>query len=129
MRVRFNFHPIIFGAMCALTMLPVSRSVNAADWSAQPSMRLGMEHNDNPLLAIQPHQSISGSMISPKLNLGLSSDIWQVTGGVEATQKRYSGDKTLDRDDRFYDLMTSYKTERSIWQLAGSASKSSFVAS
>lgn len=125
MRVPFYFTAILSWVVCVSLIVSDPRSAHAAEWSAQPSVRAGLEHNDNARLTIQPHNSVTGSMISPRLDLGVSSDIWQVTGSVEAVQKRFSGESGLDRDDRYYNLLTSYKTERSSWQLAGSMSKSS----
>lgn len=128
MRVRLYIATSIW-AVYALLTLSTPRSADAAEWSAQPSMRVGREYDDNSQLTLQSHNSVTGSMISPRLDLGVSSDIWQVTGSAEVVQKRYSGETGLDRDDRFYNLLTSYKTERSTWQLAGSLSKSSTIAS
>lgn len=112
------FHLIIF----------FSHSAEAAEWSAKPSMQLGREHNNNPQLAVSSHSSVTGSMVAPRLDLAVSSDIWQLRSGIEAVQKRYSGIGDIDRDDRFYDLSASYKTERSTWQLAASSSKNSTLA-
>lgn len=112
----------------ALLMGSTSRSANAAEWSTQPSVRLGWEHNDNPLLATGSHESVSGSTFSPKLDLGVSSDIWQVKGSAEMLQKRFSGEPTFDVDDQYYNLNTSYNTERSSWQLAGTETKSTTIA-
>lgn len=128
MRARFYLVVTLFWIGCVLLIMVIPRSSNAAEWSTQPSVRVGWEHNTNPTLTAQPHQSVSGSMVSPELDLGMNTGIWQVTGSAVALQKRYSGESGQDRDDRYYNLMTSYKTERSTWQVAGSASKSSTVA-
>jgi len=68
-------------------------------------------------------------MIAPRLDLGVISDIWLITGSMEAVQKRYSGQSGLDTDDRYFNLTTSYKTERSTWQVGGLISKNSTLAS
>lgn len=129
MRVPFYFIAILSWVVCVPLIVSDPRSAQAAEWSSRPSVRAGLEHNDNARLTIQPHNSVTGSTISPRLDLGVSSDIWQVTGSVEAVQKRFSGESGLDRDDRYYNLLTSYRTERSNWQVAGSMSKSSTLAS
>ena len=128
MRVRFVIITSLFWAGYALLMLSIPRSANAAEWSALPSVRVGQEYNDNLQLTIQPHNSVIGSMVAPKLDLAVTSDIWQLSGGAEAVQKRFSGDSALNRDDRFYNLGASYSTERSTWQLTGSSTKSSVLA-
>jgi hypothetical protein len=127
MRVSFIFNATLLGMACMLPLLSSPRSANAAEWSAEPSVRLNRGYNDNIQLTIQPHSSVTSSLFAPKLNLGASSDIWQVAGGVEAVQNRFSGDSNLDADDRFYNLSASYLTERTTWQVAGSVSKSSFL--
>jgi hypothetical protein len=128
MRIHVDNIAVLIGAVCVISALSLPRTVSAAEWSAEPSVRVGWQHHDNYELTTQPHNSVTGSMISPRLNLGVSSDIWLVTGSVEAVQRRFSGESGLDTDDRYYNLLTSYKTERSTWQVAGSNSKSSTLA-
>ncbi len=125
MRVSFNFIAALLGVACMLPLLSNPRSVNAAEWSAQPSVRLSEGHDNNIGLTIQPHDSVRSSLFAPKLNLGASSDIWQMTAGAEAVQNRYSGAGDLDTDERFFDMGASYKSERSTWQVTASKSKGS----
>lgn len=115
----------IFNACAAISFW---QSVNAAEWSVSPSVRLSREYSDNLQLTALPHTSVTGSMVSPKLYFTADFDIWRLTGGMEAVQKRYSGNDDVDRDDRFYNLGGSYKTERSTWQLTGVFSKNSVLA-
>jgi len=128
MRIHVEYIAVLTAAVCALILLPMPRSVSAAEWSMQPSVRAGREHDDNIQLTIQPHNSVMGTMISPRLDLGVSSDIWQITGSAETLHKWYTGQDGLDRDDWYYNLLTSYNTERSKWQLTGGISKSSTLA-
>lgn len=109
-------------------MLSAPRLAKAAEWAAEPSLRTGLEYNDNPQLTTQPHDSVHGYSISPKLNLSVSSEIWQVAGGMAFARKRYPGNSNLDRDDQRYSLATSYRTERSSWELTGSRSETSTIA-
>lgn len=95
-------------------------SANAAEWSTEPSLRLGYEQNDNPKLSLESHNSISATTVAPKLDMGVRSEIWEVTGSAEHVQKRYTGETDLDRDDNLYKLSSSYKTERNTVQLNGS---------
>ena len=116
------------GAQLAIFLaatLCVSPLCGAAEWSAQPSVRLERAHDNNPLLTVQPHSAVNTSILAPKVDLGLTSDIWQVTGSAEAVQNRYSGGGDLDSDDRYFSLGTAYATERSIWKLNGTSSKNS----
>jgi len=101
---------------------------NAAEWAARPSLRAGLEYNDNPQLTTQPHDSVHGYNISPKLDLSVNSEIWQVSGAMEAARIRYPGHSNLDRDDQHYNLATAYNTERSTWSLTAARSETSTIA-
>lgn len=125
--MRFNLGASFCAVICALIGMSTLRPVNAAEWSTQPSVRLAREYNDNLQLTLQPHDSVLGTTVAPKLDFGAASDIWQVTGGAEAVQRRYSGESGLDADDRYYSLATLYRTERSTWQLNGTSSQSSVL--
>ena len=118
---------VLFWTVSGLFILSISQYAKAAEWAARPSFRSGLEYNDNPQLTTQPHDSVHGYTISPHLDLSVTSEIWQVLGSMEASRKRYPGNGNLDRDDQFYNLTTSYRTERSTWQLAGSRSESSTI--
>lgn len=128
MRIHVEHIAVLMGAVCALLLLPMPRSVSAAEWSMQPSVRAGREHDDNIRLTTLPHNSVTGTMLSPKLDLGVSSDVWQITGSAYALHKWYTGQDGLDRDDWYYNLLSSYNTERSTWQLTGGISKGSTLA-
>lgn len=95
----------------------------AAEWSAEPSVRLGSEQNDNIRLAARSRDGVTGFMVSPKLNMAVISDIWRVSGSAELIRKRYRGDSEFDKDDQFYNVFSSYATERSTWQLRGSLTR------
>ncbi len=127
MQMRLSFRTALFVVVYALLGLSVARLVNAAEWSAQPSVRLGRGYNDNVRLTIYPHPNVMSSLLAPKLDLAVTSDIWQVTGSMEAVQNRFSGDSSLNSDNLFYNLASSYRTERSIWQVVGSMSQSSIL--
>src|SRR3989344_5139588 len=111
-----------------LTRLLFPTTGNAAEWSAEPSIRAGGEYNDNLRLTNQPHDTVKGTEISPKLGLSARSEIWQIGAGAELIHKRYSGDSELDRDDKLFNFSSSYKTERSQWGLGGTKSKTSILA-
>ncbi len=117
--------------LCAAIFFPIMLSISclslAAEWSAEPSISTNREYNTNIRLTTQPHNSVTGTTLSPKLNLGVRSDIWQVNGGAEFVQKRFSGESDLDRDDHLFNLSTSYNAERSTWALKGASTKTSTI--
>ena len=127
MCVRCNLITALFWTVLGLLLLSTSQVSKAAEWAARPSIRTGLEYNDNPQLTIQPHDSVHDYTIAPILDLSVSSEIWQIIGSMKASRKRYPGNDNLNRDDQSYDLITSFRTERSIWQLTGSRSESSTI--
>jgi hypothetical protein len=110
-----------------LTWLLFPTPGKAAEWSAEPSIRARGEYNDNRLLTTQPHDTVKGMEVAPKLGLSVRSDIWEINGGAELTRVRYRGDSDLDSDDQSFSLASWYKTERSQWGLSGAKSKTSIL--
>ncbi len=82
-------------------------------------MRVRREYNDNISLTLQPHNSVNGSVITPKLDFGSRTEIWQINGSAELSRRRYSGVSGLDRDDDTFRLASQYATERDTWRLEG----------
>lgn len=109
----------------ALLIMPGPSS--AAEWFAAPSVRVASQYDENIQLTILPHKSTSGSTVSPKLNLGVRSDIWELNGSVEYEHKKYSKAE-FDTNNQYLNLGSSYRTERNTWQLNGSLVKSSVLA-
>lgn len=101
----------------------------AAEWTAEPSVKLRREYNDNLQLSIYPHKSVNGSLITPALDLGVAGPVWKIGFGAEATQRRYSGQEGLDRDDSLLRLTSLYGTERNTLQLNASRTRDSAVIS
>jgi hypothetical protein len=116
-----HFFPRVFFVFSCLTMaLAVPVTGMAAEWIAQPAITARYEYNDNVNLSILPQSSVRGSFVTPSLDFGVNTAVWQVSGGVSATQRRYSGQAGLDRDDNTSRLSTVYRTERNTWQLTAS---------
>ncbi len=117
----------IVTSMLASLTLPVKGG--AAEWTAEPAVKMRREYNDNFRLSIFPQKSVNGSIITPALDLGVAGPVWNIGFGAEATQRRYSGQEGLDRDDSLLKLSSLYKTERSTWQLNASRARDSAVTS
>lgn len=101
----------------------------AAEWTAEPSIKLRREYNDNLRLSTYPHESVNGSLITPAFDLGVAAPRWKIGLGAEATQRRYSGEEGLDRDDTALKLTSLFRTERSTWQLDASRRRDAAVTS
>jgi hypothetical protein len=129
MPVFFDYVRVLFIVTVILASLTMPRTGKAAEWTAEPAVTARHEYNDNINLSVRPQSNVRGSFITPSLDLGVNTPIWQLSGGVSATQRRYSGQEGLDRDDRASRLSTIYKTERNTWQLNASRSLSSLLSS
>jgi len=110
-----------------LASLTMPRTGKAAEWTAEPAVTARHEYNDNINLSVHPHNSVRGSFITPSLDFGVNTPVWQASGGVSATQRRYSGQEGLDRDDNTSRLSAAYRTERNAWQLSASRSLESLL--
>lgn len=126
MYLRHYFRVVVKISFLAMTIAISPRGMSA-EWSAEPAVTARHEYNDNINLSVRPQNSVRGSFITPSLNLGVSTPVWQLNGGVSATQRRYSGQEGLDRDDKTSRLSTVYRTERNTWQLSASRSLDSLL--
>lgn len=106
-------------------MIPVAG--RSAEWTVEPAVKLSREYNDNIRLTTEPHNSVNGSIIAPSLNFGVNTPVWQISGGGEVTQRRYSGEEGLDRDDNLLRISSIYRTERSTWQLNANRARDSVL--
>lgn len=113
-------HAILSIGFGAAALSAFSPPAFAAEWFMTPGLRLGYEQNDNIRMTLQPHETVHGSIISPKLDLGVESEIWGVTGTAQIVRRRYSGDEFLDKDDEKFRFASHYRTERSNFALSAS---------
>lgn len=87
-----------------------------------PSFRLEGERNDNFSLTTLPHTSVTGTLVSPRIDLGVQAPVWQINGSAEFVRQSYSDRSSLGRDSQQYRLFSKYMTERTTWSLGGSRS-------
>ena len=92
----------------------------SAEWSAQPSVVLRQEYNDNILLTPLPHNAVWGTILTPSLTLSRSSEVSQTSASARLNFNRYAGESGLDRNDQYFALSSNYTSERDVW--AGDAS-------
>ncbi|WP_372521494.1 surface lipoprotein assembly modifier [Sulfuricaulis sp.] len=123
MPVRHHFGVYVFMAACLSATLSMPLVCGAAEWTVEPSALFGLIYNDNINLTTQPHDSVNGNVITPRLDLGMHTQAWQVTGSAEASRIRYSGDSGLDRNDNAFSLSSAYHSERNTWQLDANSTR------
>lgn len=107
----------VSGVVPALVLL---QPAMAEEWTITPALKVSYEQNDNIRMTRLPHNTIYGSIIAPSLDMGVQSDMWGITGTVEARRKRYSGEDGLDQDNEALRLGSQYKTERNTFSLSAS---------
>lgn len=129
MPIRIFLAPNFLVITLLLPALLAPLAGGAAEWTAEPSVKLRREYNDNLRLSAYPHESVTGSLITPALDLGVAGPRWNLGLNAEATQRRYSGEEGLDRDDSALKLISLFKTERSTWQLDASRIRDSAMIS
>lgn len=114
---------------CIFLIVAFQEVSNAAEWSASPSINLREDYDTNVLLTTLPHNSVASTSMVPRLDFGVASDIWQVSGVAELSRRRFPGHPELDSSAENLNLVSSYKTERSAWQLNAGSSRQSYLAS
>jgi hypothetical protein len=128
MPVRYHSGVYIFVVACLSATLSMPLVCGAAEWTVEPSVVFSLVYNDNSSLTTQPHNSVNGSVITPRLGLGMRTQAWQITGSAEASRLRYSGESGQDRDDNAFRLSSAYQSERNTWQLDANSTRDSPLA-
>src|SRR3989344_1461774 len=127
MPVPFDSGRYLFVVTSMFASITIPVTGGAAEWTFEPAVKLRREYNDNIRLTAQPHNSVNGSIIAPSLNFGVNTPVWQTSGGGEVTQRRYSGEEGLDRDDNLLRISSTYRAERSTWRLDASRVRDSVL--
>ncbi|BAU48043.1 hypothetical protein SVA_1481 [Sulfurifustis variabilis] len=91
-------------------------------------MSAGVEHHDNVLLTTQPHDPISGTTATARVNLGVRSTTWDVHANIGAKSSWFD-EEAFDRDEYQIRLFSQFRAPRSHWQLDGSRLQESLLTS
>ena len=89
-------------------------SSRAAEWSAEPSVALRADYNDNINLTSAPHPGVWGIKLSPDVKFSGETETLKVTGGLNVRINRYFGEDGLDTIDHTLSLRSDYKAERDL---------------
>lgn len=117
-RVSSNSYLCVSFAITTLAFTLASGYAFSAEWSAEPSVTLRQEYNDNINLTSAPHKPVWGTILSPAITFSGKSETLQVSGGAQLNFNRYTGAKGLDSDDRIFTFASKYSTERDVWGLS-----------
>lgn len=101
----------------------------AAEYTLEPTVDLQETYNDNIYMTSAAHDSVTGTILSPRLDFAARMETWQL--GVEARLRdsRYHGVEGLDTTGRTINLYSQYRAERNALQLGGGRAKESTLTS
>ncbi len=75
-----------------------------------------VEYNDNIFITDQPHDSVTGLIVTPTIYGKIKEKNWESSLSARIRSHNYSDD-TLDTNDQFYNLVGQYNAERNIFSL------------
>jgi len=99
----------------------------AIEWAAEPSIRAGLEYNDNLFLTTAQHETVTGANLGVNLDLVARQELWELRGGARLLSRRYQGREDLNTDDVFGTLGYYLNTDRNRWQLNASYASQSML--
>jgi len=114
------FDRTLYGALFTALVLPMS--IQAAEWSAEPTISLRTGHNDNIRLTTQPHDSVWETALSPAVKFGVAKEHQGLLGNASATIRRFSGgsgresSSALDREDYYLNTNAYHNTQRNVFK-------------
>jgi hypothetical protein len=117
----------LFVVTCCLALLGKTGLTQAIEWAAEPSIRAGLEYNDNIFLTTLPHESVSGANVTANLDFLARQEAWELRGGARLVSRRYEAREDLNKDNGTGSLSYYLKTERSLWQLKTSYASESIL--
>ncbi len=94
-----------------------------------PSVSLQELYNDNFLLTSGPEPAVTGTVITPGIDLSAKQDAWSLDGTAKWQNSHYSGQSGLDTNDQYLNLLSNYNTPRNTWGLTGTYAKESILTS
>jgi hypothetical protein len=113
MSFRYSSRPVHGIILALLATTPA----HALEWSMTPSLTLQEVYNDNIRLTTAVHESSRGTLLMPRIDLSMRSEIWDLSGFARLRNSHYSGIDGLDSNDELYNITGNYRTPRSQWKL------------
>lgn len=114
-----SFFRVIRASIFSVGLLFYFGNLNAAEWSINSNLFMSYDYNDNAFLTLQPHESVSSTVIQPNIKFNVEERNWKNTFEARLRSNNYS-DSSLDSNDQYYMVFGSYKRERSTFSLKGS---------
>ncbi len=114
----------ILGFVAALVAAPAARST---EWSITPAVSLQELYNDNILLTPVPGPAVTGTILSPSVDVSAQQEAWNLSGTAQWQSTRYGGHSDLNTNNQYLNLQSNYQTLRSTWALTGTYAKESVL--
>jgi hypothetical protein len=103
--------------------------VEAAQWSAESSVRGGFEYHENLLLRTGDVDQVIGSNVDLSARLAWRTESRELWAAPRLRFLRYEEMEALDSDDQFLDLGCEFRRERAAWGLSASLARDSTLTS
>ncbi len=112
----------------ALCLAVTTPSVSlAVEYSALPSISLQETYNDNIRMRTTPGEPVTGTILTPRLNLGARTATWQIGADTSLSAARYRGAEELDSNGGAVNLFSQIQSERNTLQLGGGRTRDSIL--
>lgn len=89
---------------------------NSREWLVESSIDTRAEYNDNIFLTSEPHDSVTGLIITPSLAGVIREKNWEAKLKAKIKSNHYS-DQNLNSNDQFFTLAGNYNENRNIFSL------------
>lgn len=110
-----------------MLVFPAPRA-QAVEWSAEPSVELTTEYNDNLNYARGPHKSVVGYALSPQVTLKSTAELWSLSGLAKISRSDYPSNSVFSHTDHFLDFAYQRRNELNQWALGVNLDRDSTLA-
>ena len=104
-------------SVCIALFIPLMPFIShASERSLDAKIDGHAEYNDNIFLTTEPHDSVTGLIITPSLSGIIKEENWEAKLRAKIKSHNYS-DSNLNSNDQYFDLTGKYLAERNIFSL------------
>ncbi len=105
--------------------LCIAGTAGAAEWRFSPSSRLSPGYTTNPRLLPAGGKDVYVNVAEAAALASLSTERATLSLSPRATFSQYQGDDSLDSNDQYLGISSSWKSERTLWAGAAQLSRDS----
>jgi len=101
-----------------LYLLCTQQKIYATEWAVESRVTSNVSYNDNIFMTTQPHDGVTGVLISPSAKFLAREANWE-TGIVTKLKSNSYSDSNLDSNDIFFGLKNRMQSEKNSYSLNG----------